>query len=80
MKEEKEGAILVFVTGLMEISKLNQLLKFSGKFPDNKYIIIPLHSQMPTVEQKEIFNPAPPGMRKIVISTNIAETSITIGR
>ncbi|XP_023310830.1 ATP-dependent RNA helicase DHX36 [Anoplophora glabripennis] len=77
-KEDKEGAILIFLPGLMNISSLNKLLENCGKFPSHKYLIIPLHSQMPTVEQKEIFNPAPRGMRKIIISTNIAETSITI--
>lgn len=62
----------------MDISSLNTKIEKSGKFPRNKYIVIPLHSQMPTVQQRQIFEPAPPGKRKIIISTNIAETSITI--
>ncbi|CAH0564481.1 unnamed protein product [Brassicogethes aeneus] len=77
-KESRKGAILVFVTGFAEISNLNTLLEKSGKFPSYKYHIYPLHSQMPTAEQKQIFMPASDGTRKIIISTNIAETSITI--
>lgn len=50
----------------------------SSKFPPSRYRIIPLHSQMPTVNQKQIFERPPQGIRKIVLSTNIAETSITI--
>lgn len=77
-KERGDGSILVFLTGFMEISSLNTKIENCGKFPRNRYIIIPLHSQMPTVDQHQIFDPAPPGKRKIIISTNIAETSITI--
>ncbi|XP_050513088.1 ATP-dependent DNA/RNA helicase DHX36-like isoform X1 [Diabrotica virgifera virgifera] len=71
-------AILIFLPGLTDISDLNKSIKNSKLFDPNKYLIIPLHSKMPTVDQKQIFNPAPHGMRKIIISTNIAETSITI--
>lgn len=39
-----------------------------------RYRIIPLHSMMPTVNQREVFDRPPPGVRKIVIATNIAET------
>lgn len=72
------GAVLIFVTGYSEISDLNKKIKNSSLFPYFKYLVIPLHSQMPTVDQKQIFEPAPMGKRKIIISTNIAETSITI--
>lgn len=50
----------------------------SGKFPSSRYRIFPLHSQMPTVDQRQIFERPPAGIRKIILSTNIAETSITI--
>lgn len=76
--ERDEGAILIFVTGYQEISTLSKMLTECGYFPDYKYLIFPLHSLMPTLEQKQIFETPPRGKRKIIIATNIAETSITI--
>lgn len=77
--EKKEpGAILVFLPGWQQISKVNGLLMDQRYFQSGMQLIIPLHSQMPTVNQKEIFNRPPPGVRKIILATNIAETSITI--
>ncbi|GJQ80024.1 hypothetical protein Trydic_g5004 [Trypoxylus dichotomus] len=77
MKEP--GAILVFLPGYAEISQLHNLMQYSPTFPIQDYLILPLHSQMPTVDQRQIFEPAPPGIkRKIILSTNIAETSVTI--
>lgn len=48
------------------------------KFRDRHYIIYPLHSRMASTDQRLIFDKPPQGMRKIILSTNIAETSITI--
>lgn len=76
--DKNNGAILIFVPGWDQISKLHNQLKDSGKFDAGRYSLIPLHSMMPTVNQKEVFCRPPPGRRKIIISTNIAETSITI--
>ncbi|XP_015113650.1 ATP-dependent DNA/RNA helicase DHX36 [Diachasma alloeum] len=72
------GAILVFLPGMMDISKLNKSLLESGKFPSHRFHIYPLHSRLPTVDQRLIFRPPVPGVRKIIIATSIAETSITI--
>lgn len=44
----------------------------------DQYVIYPLHSRMPTVDQKLVFKTPPEGVRKIIIATSIAETSITI--
>lgn len=41
--------------------------------------VFPLYSALPTHQQLEAFKPSPPGMRKLILSTNVAETSVTIG-
>ncbi|KAM4694583.1 ATP-dependent DNA/RNA helicase DHX36 [Discoglossus pictus] len=74
----EDGAILVFLPGWDDISTLNDLLTSQVMFKSDNFIIIPLHSLMPTVNQTQVFKRPPPGVRKIVIATNIAETSITI--
>ncbi|XP_063973081.1 ATP-dependent DNA/RNA helicase DHX36 isoform X2 [Diachasmimorpha longicaudata] len=71
------GAILVFLPGIMDISKLHQSLLECGKFPSRSFRIYPLHSRLPTVDQKQIFIPSCT-YRKIILATSIAETSITI--
>lgn len=73
-----EGAILVFLTGLGTISNLHRALTNSNRFPPAKYRIYPLHSSLPSAQQKSVFERPPKGVRKIIIATNIAETSITV--
>lgn len=77
-----DGAILVFLPGLDEIVKVNGLLTRNPVLgmdlsDDSKYNFFLLHSSMPA-GQREVFEPPPPGVRKIILATNIAETSITI--
>jgi ATP-dependent RNA helicase DHX36 len=77
--QREAGAILVFLTGWDDISKLLDEAKRSRVLSDSCAVrLLPLHGSMPTVNQREIFDRPPPGMRKIVVATNIAETSITI--
>jgi ATP-dependent RNA helicase DHX36 len=78
-RHEGDGAILVFLTGWDDISKLLDKLK-TNNFLSNpgKFLVLPLHGSMPTVNQREIFDRPPNNMRKIVLATNIAESSITI--
>ncbi|XP_021892464.1 DExH-box ATP-dependent RNA helicase DExH1 isoform X2 [Carica papaya] len=78
-RKEGDGAILVFLTGWDEISKLLDKIK-ANNFLGNlsKFLVLPLHGSMPTINQREIFDRSPPNKRKIVLATNIAESSITI--
>jgi len=78
-----DGAILVFLPGLDEIVSVERYLKsrrhFGLNFEDSsKFKICLLHSTIPRQEQSAIFDPAPDGCRKIILSTNIAETSVTV--
>jgi len=63
---------------MQEISTLSEILLGSGDLRRHRCKVLPLHSSLSTEQQQEIFNRPPPGMRKVVIATNIAETSITI--
>ena len=81
-KTTKEGAILVFLPGLENITKIGDILNderpLGLDFRDtSKYRIFMLHSSIPNT-QTEVFEPMQPGCRKIILSTNIAETSVTI--
>ncbi|KAG1330850.1 Helicase [Cocos nucifera] len=78
---EPEGDILLFLTGQEEIDHACQCLyermKGLGKnVPE--LIILPVYSALPSEMQSRIFEPAPPGKRKVVVATNIAEASLTI--
>ncbi|KAK3239764.1 hypothetical protein CYMTET_50333 [Cymbomonas tetramitiformis] len=76
---EPEGAVLVFLTGWDEISKLHETLQAHRMLGDASRVkLLPLHGSMPTVNQRDIFLRPPAGVRKVVLATNIAETSITI--
>lgn len=75
------GAILVFLPGLAEIKMLYEQLQSNSLFNNrrsNRCVIHPLHSSLSSEEQQAVFIKPPLGVTKIIISTNIAETSITI--
>ncbi|KAK4396906.1 putative pre-splicing factor ATP-dependent RNA helicase DEAH5 [Sesamum angolense] len=78
---EPEGDVLLFLTGQEEIDYACQCLyermKGLGRnVPE--LIILPVYSALPSEMQSRIFEPAPPGKRKVVVATNIAEASLTI--
>ncbi|KAJ2609896.1 DEAH-box ATP-dependent RNA helicase prp22 [Coemansia sp. RSA 1365] len=78
---EPPGDILLFLTGQEEIDTACEILyermKALGSMVP-ELIILPVYSSLPSEMQSRIFEPTPPGARKIVISTNLAETSVTI--
>lgn len=77
--DSDDGAILVFLPGWDDINRTRERLHESSYFKDSsRFIIISLHSMVPSAEQKKVFRRPVPGCRKIVLSTNIAETAITI--
>ncbi|KAF3931597.1 hypothetical protein ABW19_dt0210007 [Dactylella cylindrospora] len=78
---EPPGDILLFLTGQEEIDTACEILyeRMKALGPAvPELIILPVYSALPSEMQSRIFEPAPPGSRKVVIATNIAETSITI--
>ncbi|XP_055638233.1 ATP-dependent DNA/RNA helicase DHX36 [Toxorhynchites rutilus septentrionalis] len=73
-----EGAILVFAPSLAQISELHKLLSNHSELRKHPTLIYALHSKVPQLDQKAVFERPAYGTRKIILSTNIAETSITI--
>eukprot|EP00928_Gymnodinium_smaydae_P046680 TRINITY_DN31105_c0_g1_i1.p1 TRINITY_DN31105_c0_g1~~TRINITY_DN31105_c0_g1_i1.p1 ORF type:complete len:1151 (+),score=293.85 TRINITY_DN31105_c0_g1_i1:106-3558(+) len=79
---EPSGDILVFLTGQEEIDTACQILhermqKLESMSPP-PLIILPVYSALPSEMQTMIFEPPPPGCRKCIVATNIAEASLTI--
>lgn len=75
------GDVLVFLTGQEEIEAAEANLqetarKLGANIPE--MIICPIYANLPSELQTKIFEPTPPGARKVVLATNIAETSLTI--
>jgi HrpA-like RNA helicase len=88
-KSEPPGDILVFLTGQQEIESACKLIKSDVEetlraddlaFGDDVWdlSVHPIYSALDTPEQKAVFSPAKKGFRKVVVATNIAQTSITI--
>ncbi|MDR2630623.1 MAG: ATP-dependent RNA helicase [Spirochaetaceae bacterium] len=74
--EKREGDVLIFLSG-EKIIKICMARLDRG--PAGRYLhIVPLYGRLGKDEQERVFERAPPGKNKVVISTNIAETSVTI--
>ncbi|XP_044104794.1 ATP-dependent RNA helicase DHX33 isoform X1 [Neovison vison] len=73
--------ILVFLTGQEEIEAMSKTCRDIAKhLPDGcpPMLVLPLYASLPYAQQLRVFQAAPKGCRKVIVSTNIAETSITI--
>ncbi|CAI2319234.1 unnamed protein product [Caenorhabditis sp. 36 PRJEB53466] len=81
LTEPKGHDILVFLTGSEEIESVaGQLAELNAFFPASADVLmpVPLYAALRPEKQKEAFRKTPQGARKVIISTNIAETSVTI--
>ncbi|KAG5464119.1 hypothetical protein LSCM1_00299 [Leishmania martiniquensis] len=83
--KEPPGDVLVFFTGQEEIElggeqlfRWMEMLRRKVRTPLPDLMVLPLTATMPQEVQSKVFEPTPPGCRKVVLATNVAETSITI--
>ena len=74
--KRNDGAILVFLPGQREIESLHRRMR-DDRFLGKNATVLPLYSSLPRNRQRLVFNPPEKGV-KIVLSTNVAETSVTI--
>jgi len=76
---ERDGSVLVFLPGQREINRVARELAAALQQSDEQHVLLaPLYGGLSLERQQQAINPAPEGMRKVVLSTNIAETSLTI--
>ncbi|QCD83387.1 ATP-dependent RNA helicase DHX8/PRP22 [Vigna unguiculata] len=79
---QPEGDILIFMTGQDDIEKLVSKLEDKVRALEEgscmDAIILPLHGSLPPELQVRVFSPPPPNCRRIIVATNIAETSLTV--
>ncbi|HEY6477294.1 MAG TPA: helicase-related protein, partial [Polyangia bacterium] len=76
LREEPDGDLLVFLPGAAEIRRAQAAL---GELPQaGTLAVLPLHGEMSLDEQARAVAPAPAGRRKVVLATNVAESSVTI--
>mmetsp|Transcript_14939 Transcript_14939/g.48465 ORF Transcript_14939/g.48465 Transcript_14939/m.48465 type:complete len:651 (-) Transcript_14939:268-2220(-) len=77
---EAADAVLVFLPGFKEIQAVHEALLATPRFSaePHRAWLLPLHSTLPPEDQRRVFERPPAGVRKVVLATNIAETSVTI--
>ncbi|KAL1976336.1 hypothetical protein VTN31DRAFT_2618 [Thermomyces dupontii] len=81
IKEPLPGDVLVFLTGQETVENLEDLVNdyATGMDPSlPKVLVLPLFAALPQAAQQRVFMPTPPRTRKIILATNIAETSVTV--
>ena len=73
---ELRGSVLIFVPGMAQIQQLEELIR--QRLPNSSLYILPLHSDIVIDQQKRVFEAPQSTRRKVIISTRIAESSITV--
>ncbi|XP_012688217.1 probable ATP-dependent RNA helicase DHX34 isoform X2 [Clupea harengus] len=74
---EERGDVLLFLSGVAEISTVLEACQAYATHTQ-RWIVLALHSTLSLAQQDKVFDISPTGVRKCIISTNIAETSVTI--
>ncbi|NXY83494.1 DHX34 helicase, partial [Alcedo cyanopectus] len=74
---EERGDLLVFLSGVAEIGAVLEAAQVYAA-QTQRWIVLPLHSTLSVAQQDKVFDLPPPGVRKCILSTNVAETSVTI--
>ncbi|KAL5800658.1 hypothetical protein ACOSQ3_032290 [Xanthoceras sorbifolium] len=79
---EPEGDVLIFMTGQDDIEKLVSMLEDKVRSLEEgscmDAVVLPLHGSLPPEMQVRVFSAPPPNCRRFIVSTNIAETSLTV--
>lgn len=70
-----DGSVLIFLPGWNIIFGLLKYLQNTQEFSGPQYRLLPCHSQVPREEQRKVFEPVGPGMKKIILSTRISRFS-----
>ncbi|KZW02192.1 P-loop containing nucleoside triphosphate hydrolase protein [Exidia glandulosa HHB12029] len=85
LAKSSDGHVLVFMPGWEEIMSVQRILEDAARpLPGldirdkSKYEVLILHSSVPVAEQNRVFEPPSPGVRRVILATNVAETSVTI--
>ncbi|WP_199098537.1 ATP-dependent helicase HrpB [Dyella sp. ASV21] len=73
--QENDGDVLAFLPGRREIARVQAVLESAL---DDDIVIVPLHGELSLAEQQAALSPAEPGTRRIVLATNVAESSVTL--
>jgi len=73
--QENPGDVLAFLPGRREISRTQSVLETAL---DENVDVVPLHGELSLAEQQTALSPAEPGMRRVVLATNVAESSVTL--
>ncbi|XP_070620414.1 probable ATP-dependent RNA helicase DHX34 isoform X2 [Erythrolamprus reginae] len=74
---EERGDLLIFLSGAAEIGAVLEAAQ-SYAASTRRWVVLPLHSTLSVAQQDKVFDLPPPGVRKCIVSTNIAEMSVTI--
>jgi len=74
--QETDGDVLAFLPGRREIARAQRVLREA--MPSGGIEVLPLHGELSLAEQHAALSPAEPGMRRVILATNVAESSVTL--